>query len=62
MFSFIDLSIKVGIDKIAKVAKDFGLGQIYPLNLPKSKKGIIPSKKWKKENLDESWYAWRNLE
>ena len=58
---FYDLAIKVGIDKIAKVANDFGLGQIYPLNLPNQKKGIIPSKKWKRETLNTSWYGGETL-
>ena len=58
---FYELSIKVGIDKIAKVAKDFGLGQIYPTKISNQKKGIIPSKKWKKDNLNESWYGGETL-
>jgi len=58
---FYDLSIKVGIDKIAEVAKDFGLGQIYPVQISNQKKGIIPSKKWKKENLNENWYGGETL-
>ena len=58
---FYQLSLKVGIDKIAKVALDFGLGKTYPLNLRNQKKGIIPSKKWKKENLKENWYAGETL-
>ena len=58
---FYELSIKIGIDKIAKVAKDFGLGQIYPVKIIHQKKGIIPSKKWKKENLKEDWYGGETL-
>ena len=58
---FYNLSMKVGIDKISEVAKDFGLGQIYPFNLKNQKKGIIPSKQWKKEYLDENWYGGETL-
>ena len=58
---FYDLSIKVGIDKIAEVAKDFGLGEIYKANIGNQKKGIVPSKKWKKETLKESWYGGETL-
>ena len=58
---FYELAIKVGIDKISKVAKDFGLGQIYPLQIDNQKKGIVPSKKWKKENLDKNWYGGETL-
>ena len=58
---FYNLSIKVGIDKIAEVAIDFGLGQTYPFNLKNQKKGIIPSKKWKKKYLNEGWYGGETL-
>ena len=58
---FYNLSIKVGIERIAEVAKDFGLGQIYPIKIQNQKKGIVPSKKWKKENLNESWYGGETL-
>ena len=58
---FYELAIKVGIDKISKVAKDFGLGQIYPVKITNQKKGIVPSKKWKKENLNENWYGGETL-
>ena len=58
---FYEISKSIGIDKIAKVAKDFGLGKEYDLPLSNQKKGIIPSKKWKKDNLDESWYPGETL-
>ena len=58
---FYELARKLGIDRISKVAFDFGLGQIYDLELPFQKKGIVPSKKWKKEKLGESWYAGETL-
>ena len=58
---FYEISKQVGIDRISKVAKEFGLGQVYNIPLFNQKKGIIPSKKWKKENLDESWYPGETL-
>ena len=58
---FYEISKKVGIDKISKVAQDFGLGKIYDIQIQNQKKGIIPSKKWKKENLDENWYPGETL-
>ena len=58
---FYEISKKLGIDKIAKVAEDFGLGQIFDISMPNQKKGIIPSKKWKKNTLGESWYAGETL-
>ena len=58
---FYNLSIKIGIDKIAEVAIDFGLGTIYPTKILNQKKGIIPSKKWKKKTLNENWYGGETL-
>ena len=58
---FYELSKKVGIDSIAKMAKEFGLGNSYQFGFEDEKKGIIPSKKWKKKNINESWYAGETL-
>jgi penicillin-binding protein 2 len=58
---FYNLAIKVGIDKISKVANDFGLGQTYPFKVANQKKGIIPSKKWKKDKLNDKWYGGETL-
>ena len=58
---FYEISKKIGIDKIAEVAKDFGLGQTYEMPLNNQKLGIIPSKIWKKKNLGESWYPGETL-
>ncbi len=58
---FYEISKKLGIDKIAKVAEDFGLGQTFDISMPNQKKGIVPSRKWKKNTLGESWYAGETL-
>ena len=58
---FYELAKKIGIDKIAEVAYDFGLGQIYNFELKNQNKGIVPSKKWKKKNKSEAWYAGETL-
>jgi len=58
---FYEISKKLGIDKIAEVAKDFGLGKSYDIFMPNQNTGIVPNKKWKKENKGESWYAGETL-
>ena len=58
---FYEISKKLGIDKIAEVAKDFGLGQSYDISMPNQNTGIVPNKKWKKEKIGESWYAGETL-
>ena len=58
---FYETARKLGIDKISKLAKEFGLGEIYNIGIDGEKKGIVPNKKWKKNNLKESWYAGETL-
>ena len=58
---FYEISKKLGIDKIAEVAEDFGLGKTFDISMPNQKKGIVPTKQWKKNKLGESWYAGETL-
>ena len=58
---FYEISKKLGIDKIAKVAHDFGLGQTFDISMDNQKSGIVPTKKWKKNKMGESWYAGETL-
>ena len=58
---FYEISKKLGIDKIAEVAEDFGLGKIFDISMSNQKKGIVPTKQWKKTTLGESWYAGETL-
>ena len=58
---FYEISKKLGIDRIAEVASDFGLGKTFDIFVPNQKKGIIPTKKWKKNKYGESWYAGETL-
>jgi penicillin-binding protein 2 len=58
---FYETAKKLGIDKIAEVAKDFGLGKFYDISMPNQNTGIVPNKKWKKEKKGESWYAGETL-
>ncbi|HYD46537.1 MAG TPA: penicillin-binding protein 2 [Phenylobacterium sp.] len=46
---FYTMSVRIGPDPIAKVAKEFGFGQIFDIGIPGQKKGIVPSTAWKKE-------------
>jgi penicillin-binding protein 2 len=58
---FYELSKKIGIEKIAQMAKEFGLGEKYQIGFENEKQGIVPTKKWKREKLKESWYAGETL-
>ena len=52
---FYDLSLVLGINKISKIAFEFGLGEKYLNNIFSSAKGIIPSKEWKKNKFNTEW-------
>ena len=52
---FYELSRKVGVKNITKMAKKFGLGEPYSLPLTGMTKGFMPSKAWKKERFGKSW-------
>ena len=47
----------LGVDKLSVVAKKYGLGSKVLNDLfVEEKEGIVPSTKWKKQNLEQSWY------
>ena len=45
----------MGIDAISEMAFRFGLGEAGPLEIPNIKKGLVPTKDWKKANRGEGW-------
>ncbi|MFN3699024.1 MAG: penicillin-binding protein 2, partial [Dictyoglomus sp.] len=53
---FFNIGLKVGVDKILEYAKKFLLDSKIGIDLPGELNGFIPSQKWKKEELKESWY------
>lgn len=53
---FINLGLKLGIDTIEKYSKRFNFGELTGIDLPFEAKGIVPSRKWKKEKLNTEWY------
>jgi penicillin-binding protein 2 len=54
---FYETAKRMGIDHLAVVARELGLGQIYDCGLPGQKPGIIPDQAWKRANLFEAWYT-----
>lgn len=52
---FYKLSIDIGIDRIAKTARRFGLGQSYNFDLPEERDGLVPDKNWKMAKLGQPW-------
>ena len=54
---FYTLAEKLGIEKIAKYATDFGLGQKTGIDLPNEVSGVMPSEEWKIRNFKQKWFA-----
>ncbi len=46
---FYQTALVVGPDKIAEVARKFGLGQIYDIGVSGQRRGIVPDTAWKKK-------------
>lgn len=51
------LGLRAGIDEIARVAKELGLGQAVGLGVGDEAKGLVPSPEWKKKAGGGEWYA-----
>ncbi len=49
------LSTEIGIDNIAAMARQFGLGQTYDFDIMSEKSGLIPTKKWKQKHHKQVW-------
>jgi penicillin-binding protein 2 len=52
---FYDVSRRVGVDRIADMARRFGLGGRTGLDLPHERPGVIPSIAWKKATYGKGW-------
>jgi penicillin-binding protein 2 len=54
---FYTLAEKLGIDRIAKYATEFGFGQKTGIDLPNEVAGVMPSEEWKIRNFKQKWFA-----
>ena len=52
---FYNVGKLLGVDKIAKYAKLFGLGDASGIDLPNEKNGIVPTQQWKLARMKEPW-------
>ncbi len=54
---FYEVARLLGVDKLSIIAKRYGLGsKVLEDVFPEEKKGLVPSTKWKKQVLEQSWY------
>ena len=53
---FWDLGNRMGIDKISEYGHYFGMGILTGIDIPHERKGIWPSREWKRAARREAWY------
>lgn len=58
---FYQVGLKAGIDEIARVAREFGLGKATGLKLGSESQGLIPDSAWKRRARKEPWYTGETL-
>ena len=58
---FYEVARKLGIDKLAKTAKKFGLGKKVLTNFKEEKAGTVPNTKWKLNQIGKNWYIGETL-
>ena len=52
---YYDISMRVGIEKIAEMARKLGLGVAHDVDMTSISSGLIPNKDWKFANRGEEW-------
>jgi len=52
---FYEVAQKIGIEKIAEMARRFGLGKKINIGIDNEKDGLIPDKAWKLKRFGEPW-------
>jgi len=52
---FYNLATKLGVEKISKMAFRLGLGKNYNLISNNERKGLLPTREWIKDNLNNKW-------
>jgi penicillin-binding protein 2 len=58
---FYQIALKIGPDRIADVAKAFGLGKTFDIGISGQKAGLVPSTPWKRERYNQPWYPGESL-
>lgn len=58
---YYEMANRIGIDKIEAFAKACGFGQRTGIDLPHEASGLVPSRAWKKQRFNESWYGGETL-
>lgn len=52
---FYEMAQKIGVDRIVSVASRLGFGQLVDIELKGEKKGLLPSRDWKRQVKNDGW-------
>ena len=52
---FYELANRIGVERIAKMARVLGLGNLTGIDLPGEKSGLVPTRSWKQKTLGKPW-------
>ena len=58
---FYDIDKRIGVDRIAAMARKLGLGEKTGVDLPSEKGGVIPTRAWKKALIGTPWQQGETL-
>lgn len=58
---YYDISRRIGIDAIARMARRFGFGEKHELPLPSQRAGLVPDREWKRKRYGKAWLAGETL-
>lgn len=58
---FYHLGQRIGVDRIAKWSRAFGLGEKSGIALDEEKSGLIPDTQWKRKRYRQPWYPGETL-
>lgn len=58
---YYEVSQRMGVDRIAEICHEFGLGQRHEIPMTAIREGIVPSTKWKAQVRGEQWFPGETL-
>ncbi len=58
---FYDLALKLGVDRIAAMARRLGIGAPLAIDIPGEKGGQMPTRAWKKRRFERNWLKGETL-
>ena len=53
---FYQVGLELGIDRLAQMSFDLGLGETLGFSLDGERGGLIPNRQWKRQRFNERWY------